>query len=44
MENEKIVECIRQGKDRKKYEALLYEKNYGLIKKIAWKFRGYADP
>lgn len=44
MENEKIVELIRQGKDRKKYEALLYEKNYGLIKKIAWKFRGYADP
>ena len=44
MENEKIVELIRQGKDRKKYEALLYEKNYGLIKKIAWKFRGYAEP
>lgn len=44
MENEKIVECIRQGKDRKKYEELLYRQNYGLIKKIAWKFRGYADP
>ena len=44
MENEKIVECIRQGKDRKKYEELLYRQNFGLIKKTAWKFRGYAEP
>lgn len=43
MTNEEIVMLIKNGTETKKNMGMLYEKNIGMIKKIALSYRGYSE-